>query len=138
VVLFDGVNLHVFHAWAPGPSSPNYLKGLANIRELPPGWAWAIDWGEEVDYPFWMKDCYIPLMLICADAQGIVVDVHDLTPLSKEPYTPRRPYRYAVEVEQGVIDVQVGWYLGIHQAGEAESFALTDCSQPCPSSRVSR
>jgi len=118
VTFFDGANLCVLHAWAPGPSSPNYLRGLANIPELPVGWAWAIDWGEEVDYPFWMKDCYIPLTLICADSHGVVVDVHNLTPLSEESYTPRRPYRYAVEIEQGTLEVKVGWWLGVRQAGE--------------------
>ena len=116
-VLFNGVNLYILRAWAPGPSSPNYLKGLTNIHELPLGWAWAIDWGEEVDYPFWMKDCYIPLTLVCADAQGLVVDVHRLTPLSEESYTPGRPYRYAVEIEQGVLDIKPGWWLGIHRPG---------------------
>lgn len=50
---------------------------------------------------FWMKDTLIPLTVAFVAADGRVIDVQDMEPLSEETHFPPGPYRYAVEANQG-------------------------------------
>lgn len=51
--------------------------------------------------PFWMKDTLIPLSIAFISADGVIVDIQDMQPLSEDLHRPSRPYRYALEVNQG-------------------------------------
>ena len=53
-------------------------------------------------FTFWMKDTYIPLEVMCLDHNYKVVGViEDLKPKSKKSRTLDRPFRYAIEVNNG-------------------------------------
>jgi hypothetical protein len=57
---------------------------------------------EEDDYPFWMKDTYIPLDLIYIDAAGRVVGIlEDLRPLDETSRSVGAPALYVLEVNAG-------------------------------------
>ncbi len=50
---------------------------------------------------FWMQNTYVPLSIAFIDADGRIVDLLDMMPLTLTINTPRAPYRWALEVNQG-------------------------------------
>lgn len=50
---------------------------------------------------FWMKDTFVPLSIAFIDADGVIVDILDMEPLTTTINTPASPYRMALEVNQG-------------------------------------
>ena len=50
---------------------------------------------------FWMKDTLIPLSIAFIAADGTILDVQEMEPLSEDKHRPPAPYRYALEVNQG-------------------------------------
>ena len=50
---------------------------------------------------FTMMNTLVPLSIAFVAADGTILDVQDMEPLSNGPYSSPRPYRYALEVNQG-------------------------------------
>lgn len=50
---------------------------------------------------FWMKNTLIPLSIAFLNAQGMVVRLADMRPLSTETISSQKPAQYALEVPQG-------------------------------------
>lgn len=50
---------------------------------------------------FWMKDTLVPLSIAYADAAGRIHEIREGTPQSRTTLTPKLPYRYVLEVNQG-------------------------------------
>ena len=50
---------------------------------------------------FWMKDTLIPLSIAFIAADGTILDIQDMEPLSEDTHRPPEAYRYALEVNQG-------------------------------------
>ena len=50
---------------------------------------------------FWMENTLIPLSIAYLDDAGEVLEIHDGRPLDETVLWPSRPYRYALEVNQG-------------------------------------
>jgi uncharacterized membrane protein (UPF0127 family) len=75
---------------------------------------------DDTDTPFWMKNTLIPLSIAFIDARWHVVAIMDMrvapdpsNPPPSDLYGPAKPYRYALEVNQGFfrergIDVNAG------------------------------
>jgi uncharacterized membrane protein (UPF0127 family) len=54
---------------------------------------------------FWMKNTILPLDMIFADENGIIVTIHEHTiPLSDESYLSEIPAKYVVEVNAGYVN----------------------------------
>ncbi len=53
---------------------------------------------------FWMRDTRIPLSIAYIDADGRILEIHDMEPFSLEPVRSRSPARYALEVNRGRFD----------------------------------
>ena len=58
--------------------------------------------------PFWNRNTFIPLTLAWLSADGIIVDLTDMAPVSPRDnpqvntnYAPRAPYRFVIEANQG-------------------------------------
>ncbi len=58
-------------------------------------------WGHDVREGFWMKDTLIPLSVAFVAADGMIVNIQDMAPLTLDDHRPPVPYRYAVEANQG-------------------------------------
>lgn len=54
--------------------------------------------------PFWMKDTWIPLSIAFIASDGAIVDIQDMQPMTEDLHSPPRPYRYALEVNQGFFE----------------------------------
>lgn len=60
------------------------------------------DYGRYGIFTFWMKNTFIPLEIICLDHNYKVIGIiHDMKPKSKKTRTLDKPFRYAIEVNNG-------------------------------------
>ncbi|MGI8554183.1 MAG: DUF192 domain-containing protein [Dehalococcoidia bacterium] len=92
--------------------------GLMNVRSLPADQGQIFVFqdvapNQDVLVSFWMHDTLVPLSIAFISGDGHVQEIQDMAPESDTIHTPQRPYRYAIEANQG-------WYArhGV-QAGSA-------------------
>ena len=50
---------------------------------------------------FWMKETYIPLSIAYMDAQGVILNIENMTPLSLDSVKSSAPAKYALEMNDG-------------------------------------
>lgn len=50
---------------------------------------------------FWMKNTPLPLSIAFLEDDGTVVNIEDMAPRSEKTHCPKRPIRFALEMEQG-------------------------------------
>ena len=56
---------------------------------------------EAAPHCMWMKNTYIPLSVAFIDAQGVIINIADMTPHSEQSHCATRPAVYALEMTQG-------------------------------------
>jgi uncharacterized membrane protein (UPF0127 family) len=86
-------------------------QGLMYRKELAAGEAMLFVFDRDQIMSFWMKNTYIPLSIAYISSEGIILEIHDMTPHSEAPVTSSRSARYALEVPQGwfeMVGVQIG------------------------------
>ncbi len=93
----EGVELTVELARTAGERS----RGLMLREELAEDGGMLFVFPEDTKAGFWMKDTLIPLLIAFIAADGTILDVQEMEPLSEEKHRPPAPYRYALEVNQG-------------------------------------
>ena len=76
-------------------------QGLMNRQSLPDDAGMIFVWPTDTESSFWMRDTTIPLSIAFVTAGGGIIDIQDMVPLSEERINAPRPYRFAVEVNQG-------------------------------------
>ncbi len=76
-------------------------RGLMGREELPDNRGMLYVFPQDTETAFWMKDTLIPLSIAFIAADGTILDVQEMEPLSEEKHRPPAPYRYALEVNQG-------------------------------------
>ncbi|KKM61697.1 hypothetical protein LCGC14_1529160, partial [marine sediment metagenome] len=76
-------------------------RGLMDREELPEDGGMLFVFLGDTQAAFWMKDTLIPLSIAFIAADGTILDVQDMEPLSEDAHRPPEPYRYALEVNQG-------------------------------------
>lgn len=103
-------------------------RGLMYRASLPTGQGMIFIFPQAISAGFWMKNTKIPLSIAFFDANGIIIDILQMSPCTKDPcpaYTPKTtPYRAALEVNQGwfeVHQVQIGDSISYNGPG-AENF----------------
>ncbi len=93
----EGVELTVELARTSGERS----RGLMLREELAEDGGMLFVYVEDTGAGFWMKDTLIPLSVAFIAADGTILDIQDMEPLSTELHRPPEPYRYGLEVNQG-------------------------------------
>ncbi len=91
------VTLNVEVADEPGERA----QGLMNRESLADDAGMIFVWPTDTQSSFWMRDTVIPLSIAFVTAGGVIIDIQDMEPQSEERITAPRPYRFAVEVNQG-------------------------------------
>ena len=76
-------------------------RGLMFRTSLPADAGMLFVFPDDTDGPFWMKDTNVPLSIAFIGAEGRIVSIKDMTPLSTDLTLPGARYRYALEVNQG-------------------------------------
>lgn len=79
-------------------------RGLMFREELPQDRGMLFVYQEDTSSGFWMKDTLIPLSIAFIAADGTIIDIQDMEPLSTDLHHSPAPYRYALEVNQGWFD----------------------------------
>jgi|TARA_B110001450_G_scaffold42142_1_gene38218 hypothetical protein len=77
-------------------------RGLMYRRVLPQDHGMLFEWDSNKIQCMWMKNTYVPLSVAYVDAEGKIINISDMTPLSKASVCSEKPALYALEVSQGV------------------------------------
>lgn len=75
--------------------------GLMNRERLDRDAGMLFVFPEDTQGPFWMRNTLVPLSIAFISGEGVILEIQDMQPLSEELHRPSRPYRYALEVNQG-------------------------------------
>jgi uncharacterized membrane protein (UPF0127 family) len=79
-----------------------HMCGLAFRRDLPADHGMLFVYEQNQIIGFWMKDTYIHLSIAFLDADGKILEIHDMDPrYPTRRYISKLPARYALEVNQG-------------------------------------
>ena len=76
-------------------------KGLMGRESLPADRGMLFDFQEPTQAGFWMKNTLIPLSIAFVDGDGTIVHIEDMQPETEDIHASPKPYRYAIEVNQG-------------------------------------
>ena len=79
-----------------------HMCGLAFRQDLPADHGMLFVYAQNQTLGFWMKDTHIHLSIAFLDADGKVLEIHDMDP--RDParrYISKLPARYALEVNRG-------------------------------------
>lgn len=93
-------------AWtvAVAATPSHRAQGLMGVTDLGERDGMLFVFDGDTDSGFWMKNTLIPLDIAFFAADGTLVDLLTMVPCEQDPcpvYTPRGPYRYAVETVVG-------------------------------------
>jgi uncharacterized membrane protein (UPF0127 family) len=76
-------------------------QGLMHRKSLGPNAGMLFVFDEAAPHCMWMKNTYIPLSVAFIDAQGVIINIADMTPHSEQSHCAARPAVYALEMTQG-------------------------------------
>ncbi len=83
-------------------ASPESLQtGLMHRRELPESQGMLFVFPQIGRHCMWMENTHIPLSVAFIDAGGRIINITDMTPLSRQIHCAQQPALYALEVNQG-------------------------------------
>lgn len=75
--------------------------GLMHRETLPEGTGMLFVFPEDTETGFWMANTLVPLSIAFIAADGTILGLDDMQPLTTDVHPPPAPYRYALEVPQG-------------------------------------
>ncbi len=92
-----GQSLHVIVADRPRSLS----WGLMFRHDLPAGEGMLFVYPARQRVCMWMSNTFIPLSVAFLSEDGVIVDMDDMVPMSRESHCAPTPVRYALEVPRG-------------------------------------
>lgn len=75
--------------------------GLMFRQSLEPNHGMLFVFQQKAGHCFWMRNTLIPLSIAFIDDDGTIVNIEDMAPRSEDSHCPKRPVRFALEMEQG-------------------------------------
>lgn len=99
VVKADGEKIQITLEIAK--TDKDRAKGFMERENIPDGTGMLFVFDEEQRLRFWMKNTPSPLSIAYIDKAGVIKEIHDLTPFSKEAVASAFSCKYALEVPQG-------------------------------------
>ncbi|WP_353472265.1 DUF192 domain-containing protein [Salipiger sp. H15] len=108
-------------------SVPLRAKGLMFVESMPSSAGMLFVYDEPHDVSFWMKNTLIPLDMVFADAQGVVISVHaNAIPGDETSIPSGGPAQYVLEINGGMAA-----RLGIDAGSQMQHPAITDAAWSC-------
>jgi uncharacterized membrane protein (UPF0127 family) len=75
--------------------------GLMNRNSLPADSGMLFVFPSDILAAFWMRNTLIPLSIAFISADGTIINIQDMQPLSESLHAPATMYRYALEANLG-------------------------------------
>ena len=77
------------------------MQGLMHRRMLPEGRGMLFVFPNIAHHGMWMMNTYIPLSVAFIDEAGVIVNIEDMQPHTRDSHTAKNPVRYALEMNLG-------------------------------------
>ncbi|HZP87945.1 MAG TPA: DUF192 domain-containing protein [Burkholderiales bacterium] len=75
--------------------------GLMFRKSLPENAGMLFVYQNEGPWAMWMRNTYVPLSVAFIDAQGTILNIEDMQPLTEESHQAAGKAKYALEMNQG-------------------------------------
>ncbi|MBX3664296.1 MAG: DUF192 domain-containing protein [Burkholderiales bacterium] len=82
-------------------NDPDRMQGLMHRRMLPENRGMLFVFRDVAHHGMWMMNTYIPLSVAFIDEAGVIVNIEDMQPHTRDSHTAKKPVRYALEMNQG-------------------------------------
>ena len=82
-------------------NDPERMQGLMHRRMLPENRGMLFVFRDVAYHGMWMMNTYIPLSVAFVDEAGVIVNIEDMQPHTRDSHTAKKPVRYALEMNLG-------------------------------------
>lgn len=82
-------------------TDPDRMQGLMHRRMLPENRGMLFVFPNIARHGMWMMNTYIPLSVAFIDSDGVIVNIEDMQPHTRDSHNAARPVRYALEMNLG-------------------------------------
>jgi uncharacterized membrane protein (UPF0127 family) len=82
-------------------NDPDRMQGLMHRRMLPENRGMLFVFRDIAHHGMWMMNTYIPLSVAFIDEAGVIVNIEDMQPHTRDSHTAKKPVRYALEMNLG-------------------------------------
>ena len=77
------------------------MQGLMHRRMLPESRGMLFVFPNITYHGMWMMNTYIPLSVAFIDDEGVIINIEDMQPHTRDSHTAKKPARYALEMNLG-------------------------------------
>ena len=77
------------------------MTGLMHRRMMPENRGMLFVFTDISHHAMWMENTHIPLSVAFVDAQGVIVNIEDMKPLTRDAHAAKKPVKYALEMNAG-------------------------------------
>jgi uncharacterized membrane protein (UPF0127 family) len=82
-------------------SNPERMQGLMHRRMMPENRGMLFVFTEVSRHAMWMENTFIPLSVAFIDSDGIITNIEDMKPHTRDSHPAVKPVRYALEMNLG-------------------------------------
>lgn len=82
-------------------TDPDRMQGLMHRRMLPESRGMLFVFANVAHHGMWMMNTYIPLSVAFIDEAGVIVNIEDMQPHTRDSHSAKKPVRYALEMNLG-------------------------------------
>lgn len=77
------------------------MQGLMHRRMLPENRGMLFVFPNVAMHGMWMMNTYVPLSVAFIDEEGIIINIEDMQPHTRDAHSAKKPARYALEMNLG-------------------------------------
>ena len=82
-------------------TNPERMQGLMHRRMMPENRGMVFVFTEVANHAMWMENTFIPLSVAFIDSNGIITNIEDMKPHTRDAHPAVKPVRYALEMNLG-------------------------------------
>jgi uncharacterized membrane protein (UPF0127 family) len=82
-------------------TEPQRAQGLMHRRMLPENRGMLFVFPHAAIHGMWMMNTHIPLSVAFLDRDGVIINIADMEPHTRDAHNAARPAKYALEMNQG-------------------------------------
>ena len=82
-------------------TNPERMQGLMHRRMMPENRGMLFVFTDVSRHAMWMENTYLPLSVAFIDTDGIITNIEDMKPHTRDSHPAVKPVRYALEMNLG-------------------------------------